>query len=321
MESTPTEAASGRITVIGSYIVALVMDVDRIPLEGETVVGRNYHTTHGGKGSNMAAAAARLGANVRFLGKIGRDDFGQGFLRLLERERVRADGVLVSERLPTATGFILFSSRGTNLIVIDPAACGDFRCEDVEAHAAFIDDAEVVLSPLEIPLATALTGARLAAARGKKAVLNPAPACDLRGADLRCLHALTPNENEARVCLGLPPDDAINDQESARRLLELGPKHVIMTLGERGVLWASQDGTLTRVPALPVDVVDTTGAGDAFNAGLAVGLAEGKSMLQSIAIGVTAASLSTQKRETIESYPYRDAVDARVREVSGRVSS
>jgi ribokinase len=123
------------------------------------------------------------------------------------------------------------------------------------------------------------------------------------------------------VCLGLPPDDAINDQESARRLLELGPKHVIMTLGERGVLWASQDGTLTRVPALPVDVVDTTGAGDAFNAGLAVGLAEGKSMLQSIAIGVTAASLSTQKRETIESYPYRDAVDARVSEVSGRVSS
>jgi ribokinase len=309
----------GRVTVAGSYIVALVMDVDRLPLEGETVVGRNYHTTHGGKGSNMAAAVARLGGEAAFLGKIGRDDFGSGFLRLLERERVRADGVLVSERFPTAVGFILFSSRGTNLIVIDPAACGDFQPADVEAHPELIDAADVVLSPLEIPLTTALAGARLAAARGKKAVLNPAPACDLRGKDLGDVYALTPNESEARVCLGLPPEDAIDDADAARRLLELGPKHVIVTLGPRGVLWASHDGTLNRVPALPVNVVDTTGAGDAFNAGLAVGLAEGLPTLESIALGVTAASLSTRKRETIESYPDRAEVDARVREILERV--
>src|SRR5512140_1183720 len=108
--STPD--SPGTVTVVGSYIVALVMDVDRLPLEGETVLGRNYHTTHGGKGSNMAACAARLGAATTFFGKIGRDAFGEGFLRLLEREQVNAEAVLFSPKTPTAVGFIVFSTKG-----------------------------------------------------------------------------------------------------------------------------------------------------------------------------------------------------------------
>jgi len=305
----------GKVTIVGSYIVALVMDLDRIPVEGETLIGRNYHTTHGGKGSNMAAAVARLGGQSTFFGKIGRDAFGESFLQLLARENVDARGVLYSDRLPTAVGFILSSSRGTNCIVIDPAACGDFLPADVEAHAALIETAEVVLSPLEIPLETALAGARRAHAAGKRAILNPAPAADLRNHDLSALFALTPNETEGRVCLGLRPDDPMYDQEVVRRLLDLGPQHVMLTLGARGVLWGSHDGSMTRVPALRVNVVDSVGAGDAFNAGLAVGLSEGRPVLDSVALGVTAASLSTQKRETIESYPLRAEVDARINEV------
>ena len=180
----------GKVTIVGSYIVALVMDMDRIPLEGETLIGRNYHTTHGGKGSNMAAAVARLGGSATFLGKIGRDSFGEEFLQLLAREKVDASGVLQSPALPTAVGFILSSAKGTNCIAIDPAACGDLHPADIVAHNILIENADVVLSPLEIPLATALAGARQAHAAGKKAILNPAPATDLRGHDLSSVFAL-----------------------------------------------------------------------------------------------------------------------------------
>lgn len=310
----PNSNARGTVTVVGSYIVALVMDVDRIPLEGETVLGRNYHTTHGGKGSNMAVCAARLGADTTIFGKIGRDTFGDDFLRLLDREGVRKHAVLLSERTPTAAGFIVFSTKGTNLIVIDMGANAEFVPSDVQAHPAVVQSAGVSLSPLEIPLPTALAAAQLAHAAGRKFILNPAPAQDLRSADLRHVFALTPNEREGRVCLGLLPDAPLSDQDVARRLVELGPAHVVLTRGEKGVLWASRSGVYA-LPALPVNVVDTVGAGDAFNAGLAVGLSEGSPMLEAIALGVTAASLSTRQRETIESYARRPEVDQHVGKV------
>lgn len=296
------------VTIVGSYIVALVMDVDRIPLEGETLIGHNYHTTHGGKGSNMAACASRLGATTKFLGKIGRDAFGDKFLELLDQEKVDRSSVLVSETAPTAVGFIIFSEKGANVIVIDTAANGEFSPADVAAHRGVIISSTVSLAPLEIPLATALAAAAVAKSAGKKFILNPAPAVDLRQADLSMVFALTPNEREGRVCLGLPADDSITDAEVARRLLGLGVENVMLTRGEKGVLWASAAG-LQVVPALPVRVVDTVGAGDAFNAGLAVGLSEGKSTLEAIALGVTAASLSTQRRETIASYALRAEVE------------
>ncbi len=302
------------VTVVGSYIVALVMDVDRIPLEGETLIGHNYHTTHGGKGSNMAACAVRLGAEATFFGKIGRDAFGESFLRLLERERVRPHAVLFSEKTPTAVGFIVFSTKGTNLIVIDMGANADFLPADIQARSEVVQGAKVSLSPLEIPLATALAAARVAKAAGRKFILNPAPAQDLRQADLSQVFALTPNEREGRVCLGLPPDGSVGDHEVAARLLDLGPEHVVLTRGEKGVLWASRSETWS-VPALPVKVVDSVGAGDAFNAGLAVGLSEGSPMLEAIALGVTAASLSTQRRETIESYVSRAEAEPHIPKV------
>jgi ribokinase len=300
----------GKVTVVGSYIVALVMDTPRIPLEGETVLGHNYHTTHGGKGSNMAACASRLGAEATFMGKIGRDAFGNGFIDLLKKEKVDQKGVLYSDKFPTAVGFIIFSSAGTNSIVIDIAANGDFSPADIEAHKDIIESSHVIVSPLEIPLETALAASRTAKAAGVKSILNPAPAMDLRNNDLSSVHVLTPNETEGRVCLGLAPDDPIKDDNLASALLELGVENVVLTLGAKGVLWASRHG-IKAIPALKVKAVDSVGAGDALNAGLAVGLSEKKSLQESITIGVTAASLSTLKRETIDSYPHRQEVDAR----------
>jgi ribokinase len=296
------------VTIVGSYIAALVMDVASIPLEGETVIGQNYHTTHGGKGSNMAACAARLGAATRFFGKVGRDAFGEGFVRLLDQERIDGSALLFSDTKSTAVGFIIFSSHGSNVIVIDTAANGEFSASDITAHSEVITSSSISVSPLEIPLATALAAASVARAAGTKFILNPAPAVDLRNADLSAVFALTPNELEARVCLGLRPDDPIADNEVVPELLRLGVENVMLTRGARGVLWGCSAG-LVEVPALPVRVVDTVGAGDAFNAGLAVGLSEKKSTLEAIALGVTAASLSTQRRETIASYAFRAEVD------------
>ena len=304
-------ANSPRVTVIGSYIVALVMDMDRLPIEGETVVGRNFHTTFGGKGSNAAVAAARLGAESWFLGKVGRDGFASDFVTMLEREGVHREKVLYSDDLPTGVGIILFNSMGSNLIAIDPGANHQLSAEDLKTHVETIRNSSVIISPLEIPLATALAGARLAKEHGAKAILNPAPACDLRKEDLSCLCALTPNETEARVCLGLPSDDPADDNLLAAGLLELGPENVMLTCGAQGVVWASRQG-MRRIPALAVNPVDTVGAGDAFNAGLAVGLGEGQTVLESIALGIAAASLSTEKRETLASYPYRAEVEKRV---------
>ncbi len=304
----------GKATVVGSYIVALVMDVERIPLEGETLLGRNYHTTHGGKGSNMAVCAARLGAHSAFVGKVGRDAFGEEFASLLKKEGVSQQGLLYSEHLPTAAGFIIFSSKGTNVITIDLAANGDLLPTDIMLHQDIIQSSDVVVSPLEIPLETVMTTANMAKSKGVKAILNPAPAMDLRGHDLSSFYCLTPNESEGRVCLGLEPDDSIADQDLAKALLGLGVEHVMLTRGAKGVMWASREG-LRSVPALKVEVVDTVGAGDAFNAGLAVGLSEKLPVLEAIVLGVTAASISTQKREIIASYAYRKEVDLRMGEV------
>ncbi len=303
-----------KVTVVGSYIVALVMDTDRIPLKGETIVGTNYHQTHGGKGSNMAACAARLGAETTFLGKIGRDAFGRDFVELLTREGVRLDGVLYSGVRPTAVGFIIFSADGSNLIVIDRGANGDFLPADVERHRSIIEASDVMVSPLEIPLETALAAARVASDRGVPAILNPAPAENLTHYDLRHVFAITPNETEGRVCLGLPPEDPISDEDVALQLLDLGVRHVMLTRGEKGVLWASEGG-IKIVPAPAVHVVDTVGAGDAFNAGLAVGLSQDRPLLEAIALGVTTASISTERRETIDSYPRQEHVEARLTEV------
>jgi ribokinase len=228
-------------------------------------------------------------------------------MELLDQEKVDRRAVLISETAPTAVGFIIFSKKGSNIIVIDTAANGEFSPADIAAHRDAIVSSEVSLAPLEIPLDTALAAAAVAKEGGRRFILNPAPAVDLRGVDLGAVFALTPNEREGRACLGMRSEDPIPEHEVARELLALGVENVMLTRGEKGVLWASTAG-LQVVPALPVQVVDTVGAGDAFNAGLAVGLSEGKTTLEAIALGVTAASLSTQRRETVASYAYRDEV-------------
>jgi ribokinase len=278
-----------------------------------------YRVDYGGKGSNQAVGCARLGAQVSFVAKIGKDAFGAMALQLHRDEGIDVAHVEQTADAPTGVGFIIVESgSGHNCITIDPGANELLTAADISRCAAALDSTKVVLTQLEIPVAAAEAALARGRARGAVTILNPAPVRPLPPSLLRLVDILTPNETEARLLAGHSPDAAPGPgdkpEELAHELIRAGVKQVVMTLGETGALIVTESSS-TRVPAIQVAAVDTTGAGDAFNAGLAVGLSEGESVPHSIALGITAASLSTEKRETLASYPYRPEVDQRLSEI------
>lgn len=308
----PTDAdgrARPRLTVLGSYAKAIVITADRIPLAGETLVGRDYRQEFGGKGSDMAVQAARLGAEVSFVGVVGDDDLGREFLALMAAEGVDTAAVRVTAERTTGVGVIIKDAAGSNLIVVDLAANGLFGPEDVAAAGDRVTAAPVVLAQLEIPLATALHGLRIAHEAGATTVLNPAPAVRLDGQRLDVVDVLTPNQTEARLLVGRDPDESVDNAVIAAELHALGVPNVVITRGGDGADVFTPDGS-THVPAHAVAVVDSNGAGDAFSAALAVGLAEGRSLAEAVRLGTATAALSCEAWETVPSYRDRAAVDA-----------
>lgn len=306
----PGEAQRPAIVLIGSYLVALVMDVERIPIPGETVLARNFREAYGGKGSDMAVQAARLGAPVHFVGCIGDDDFGRAFARLMQTEGVNIDLLQTRGELATGAGFIIKDKSGRNIITIDIGANQLFSPADVDGASLRMAPGSVVLTQLEIPLDTALHAMQVGRRQGATTILNPAPAYDLRGFHLEAVDYLTPNETEARVCLGLPPDDPTPDEEIARRLLELGCGAVLMTLGERGCLIVDAAGA-AAVPAFALNnVVDSNGAGDSFNAAFAAALIEGMPRATAVRFANAVAGLCCTRWDTVPSYHTRAEVNA-----------
>ncbi|WP_176086781.1 ribokinase [Martelella sp. HB161492] len=297
------------VLVLGSYAKALVMTADRIPLAGETLLGRDFRQTFGGKGSDMAVQVARLGCPVEFAGVIGDDVFGHEFVALMKEERIGISGLRVTDEKPTGAGLIIKDNAARNVIVVDMGANELFSPADVDHALEITQPADIALAQLEIPLDTALYGLKKAAAGGARTILNPAPAQNLVGKDLSMVDFLTPNETEARVVLGLAPDDPTPNEEIARRLMQTGCRAVVMTLGEDGVFGATAAGTFT-IPAFRVDHVDSNGAGDSFNAALAVGLSEGKPLQEAARFAAAVAALCCTRWETVPSYHRRDEVEA-----------
>lgn len=309
-DAPASEPASPPVVVIGSYLAALVLEVERFPAVGETVPGRGYFETHGGKGSNMAVQAARLGARVSFVGRVGDDARGRAFRELLAGEGVAAGHLHLQADTATGVGFILLGSGGQNMIAIDAGANEHFTPADVENARGLLRPPATVLTQLEIPLPTALCGMRLGRAAGCTTILNPAPAHDLTAQDLSGVAVITPNETEARVCLGLDSAARADEEDLARRLLDRGCGAVLLTLGERGCLCVTAAGS-EPVPGFPLPkVVDTTGAGDAFNAGLAVALAEGRPLAEAARFANAAAALCCTKLATLPAYHTRQQVAA-----------
>jgi ribokinase len=292
------------------------MDSERIPLKGETLMADNFRTTHGGKGSNQAVQAARLGARVGFVGRIGNDPFGKSFISLLEKENIDHEYVFITDDLPTGAGFIISAADGQNLITIDIAAIRRFTMQDIDLAFAAISGKGIVMAQLEIPFDTALYALSKAKQQGALTILNPAPAQDLSGLHLEYIDILTPNETEARVCAGMDPGENIPDETVALKLTATGCRHVIVTLGERGSLWA-HDGEVYAFPPFKIrQAVDSTGAGDAFNAALAVALAEGKEIPEAIRFANATGALSVTRADTIPSYHGRNEVEEFMRDHS-----
>jgi ribokinase len=298
------------IVVIGSYLVALVMNSKRLPVLGETLMAKNFRQVHGGKGSNQAVQAARLGAHTSFIGRVGKDNFGEAFIQLCRDEQIHADYVFQSTNLPTGAGFIICDDNGNNIITIDIAAINEFGESDINAALGIISANSTVLLQLEIPLHTALYAAKKAKEKGATVILNPAPAQNLTSYDLSMIDFLTPNETEARICLGLTQDVVLTDEEAAQQLLQLGCANVVVTQGEKGNFLCSKKMAVAIPGFVMKEVIDTTGAGDGFNAGLAVALSEGKSITESLKFANAVGGLSVTKSDTIPSYHYREQVDS-----------
>ena len=299
-----------QIAVVGSYATGLTMKVPRLPISGETLMGRGYRVDFGGKGSNQAVGCARLGVEVQFVCRVGNDRFGDMAFNLYREESV---GVIHAKRsgdAPTGVGFIVVEDEsGRNCIVIDPGANALLSEEDVAEAEPALQSATVVLAQLEIPLTTAASAMERGRANGVVTVLNPAPASALPASLLRSVDVLTPNESEAKVLAGYAPDAAVEPHVVAQELIQSGLKHVVITLGEEGALLVNASSQ-TRFPAVKVQPVDTTGAGDAFNAGLAVALAHRCSIEQAVEFAVVTGAMAVTKEGVIPSLPRREEVSA-----------
>ena len=296
-----------RITVVGSYATGLTMRVERLPSPGETLLGSGYRVDYGGKGSNQAVGCARLGARVDFVAKIGKDAFGDMALGLYRDEGVDVAQVTQSGDAPTGVGFIIVDASGNNCITIDPGANELLTAADISRSEAAFDAPAVLLTQLEIPVAAAEAAMARGRARGAMTILNPAPVRPLPASILQSIDILTPNQSEARVLAERNPDEALDAEEVARDLIRRGVKQVVMTLGEKGALIVTASSA-RHMPALRMKAVDTTGAGDAFNAGLAMALACGSDLEVAVQFAVVTGGLAVTKEGVIPSLPHRDEV-------------
>ena len=307
----PTENGRANVAIIGSYAKALVVTTDRIPVTGETLIGTDYRQTYGGKGSDMAVQAARLGAHAEYIGVIGDDPFGHEFQGLMRSEGIGTKYLRIDGEAPTGVGFIIKDVEGSNIIVVDMGANEAFTPADIDAASQVLSQAQVALAQLEIPLETALHGLAAAKNHGATTIFNPAPAANLTDVDLSKIDVLTPNETEARVVLGLDPEDPITDEQLGEKIAELGPATVVITKGSEGAfIYSADSGIAETVPAFKIDIVDSNGAGDSFNAGLAVALAEGKTIQDAVRFASATAALSCEHWETVPSYQDRKTVES-----------
>lgn len=304
-----------KITVVGSFAVGLTIRAPQIPIFGVTMFGCDFDLGPGGKGSNQAVAAARLGANSALAAIIGCDRLGEIAGELYAAEGVDSTLVRRIAERATGVGFIILNERGENFIILDMGANNLMDAAFVDAAEERIAASDVVMTVLEIPLAGAMRAMELGRRHGVKTILNPAPATRLPDAIFPLVDYMTPNESELRILLGLAADDQRPSLELVRSLRRRGVGNVVVTLGANGALVVT-DKDEVMIPAAAVEVVDTTGAGDAFNAGFAVALAEGEDILQAARYGVACGALACTRLGVIPGLPKRQAADAMVQKIA-----
>ncbi|HET6387386.1 MAG TPA: ribokinase [Armatimonadota bacterium] len=291
------------VVVVGSSNLDLVAQVERAPGPGETVLCETYFTAPGGKGANQAVAAARMGAPVVFIACVGDDAAGAATRAGCERDGIDVRHVVMIPDAPTGAAFIWVDRSGENRIVVASGANRRLSPAHVDSAAADFAQAAVVLCQLETPLPTVRRALERGREAGARVILNPAPAAALDRELLSLVDILTPNESEAARLLGLPEAQTETPEELAERLLIAGAGAIVLTRGERGVLVLASSGSPVHIPAPPIDVVDTTGAGDVFSGALAAFLAGGADLVTAARLAVTAASLACTRPGAQPSIP------------------
>jgi ribokinase len=301
-----------RVTVVGSFAVGMTIRTPTLPIFGQTLLGSDFDMGPGGKGSNQAVAAARLGAQAALVAYVGQDALAGIAHDLYRAEGVDARFVRQLPDRATGVGFIILNPEGNNFIILDMGANNVLSAEAVDLAADRIAESDVVLTVLEIPDGPAARAMELGRLAGVRTIMNPAPARALSPSLFAHVDILTPNETELRILLGRAPDDPTPSRTLAAELRGHGVGTVVVTLGRQGALILSDDLDLT-IPAIPVPVTDTTGAGDAFNAGLAVALAEGMALPDAVHFAVACGSHACTRLGVIPSLGRRAEIEALAR--------
>lgn len=298
-----------KIAVVGSYGVGMTMRLEKFPVPGETLAGGQFSAGPGGKGSNQAIGAARLGAEVSLLTAIGDDAYAEEALELWRREGVDASGVVIGAR-PTMVGFILVDPSGENRIVIAPGALDELSVDHVEDFRSTIARSEMVVISMEIPMVAVVAALRIAREEKTPSILNPAPASSLPSEAWELIDYLTPNQTEGQILMGLESSPHLSDAEIVTALKDRTNGTVLLTRGSEGSL-LGVGSSLTSIPSFPPrEVKDSTGAGDAFTAALAVGLCEGRPIESAAIFASAAGSHAVTVRGVIDALPMRSDIDA-----------
>lgn len=295
-----------RILVIGSSNTDMTAKTQELPRPGETVLGGVFTMGAGGKGANQAVAAQRLGGDVQFICKVGRDMFGDNAIAQYQKEGLDTSGILRSD-LPSGVALIYVDSHAENCIVVASGANGDLSEADIETSAKAIRDCGILLLQLESPIPSVLKAARMAHEAGAKVVLNPAPACPLPDEIFQYIDLFIPNETELAKFSGLSVEDVAGAEKAAAVMQAKGVGKLIVTMGSKGALLC-EGGPSVFVPAHKVKAVDTTAAGDTFCGALCVALSEGKGLREAAEFACAASALTVQKMGAQNSIPYRHEI-------------
>ena len=296
-----------KVIVIGSSNTDMVVRSAHLPRPGETVLGGAFMMAGGGKGANQAVAVARMGHPVRFACALGKDIFGDEAVARYAEYGIDTS-YIVRKDTPSGVALIMVDSAAQNSISVALGANNELSLEDVMPALETIEEGDIVLLQLEIPIATAEACIGVAAAKGAKVILNPAPAAKVSEETLSKLYLITPNQTEAELLTGIAADDVNGAERAAEALHQLGVEKVVVTLGAEGAL-LYDDGKSEIIPAHKVDAVDTTAAGDVYNGALCAALAEGASLRDALRFATKASAISVSREGAQPSIPSREEVD------------
>tara|TARA_B100000686_G_C16590873_1_gene863262 strand:+ start:59 stop:967 length:909 start_codon:yes stop_codon:yes gene_type:complete len=296
------------ISVLGIFVADIIFFGKNIPEVGETVLGNKYVIGPGGKGSNQAVAAAKAGGSTFFISKIGDDQFGEMAKKIYDEVGVDYSKVIISKEHLTGAAGILINEKGENSINVVPGASGTLTIDDIDRSLDIIKNSSIFLTQLEAPKEVVFYALKKAKENNISTILNPAPAADIDPEIFPLIDFFTPNEIEASYYVNNEVKNQEDAKKASKHMLEMGIKNIIITLGDKGAYFASKNEEF-YVDALKLKVLDTTGAGDAFNGALAVALIEDKNMKEAVNFANLAAGLSTTKIGTANSMPSRSEID------------